>query len=348
MSTADKLSVPAEEKPATLGTADVRYLLNHWSRKSFFRVKRLGDRISMIEVNPQSSYTFRLQTQYEDRTVSPHSEPYAGGAVDDRGIPPDPGDIPMPRPSDFQERTERVAVPHTERVSNCPRCSGRGTNTCGHCHGFGRVDCPWCNGTGYRTRTETRMEQDAQGNPTSRVETIRENCTCFTGKVQCTGCSGTGTQTCANCRGAGRIKTSERLTVHFHCPILTDVLHGAGVPNHLLRKASGEVVVDERAAPTVGGSDMPPEIQQAANALLQRAQPVDASKSRILLQWLHVERVQIQEVLYQYSGSSKRLWIYGNEQHIYAPGVPRPWGRLAAILGGALLVVGAILYLLVF
>jgi hypothetical protein len=57
--------------------------------------------------------------------------------------------------------------------------------------------------------------------------------------------------------------------------------------------------------------------------------------------------VSIQEVRYRYHNSAlKSLWIYGQEQRIYAPGAPRPWGKLAAIILGCALVVGGIVALL--
>src|SRR5260370_31208763 len=97
----------ASEPKAPLSTADVRHLLNQWSGKGFFRVRRLGDRLAPLEVFPRSSFTVRLQTQYEERTVTPASQPYHGGPVGDHGVAPDPWEGPAPRPAPFQGRGEQ-------------------------------------------------------------------------------------------------------------------------------------------------------------------------------------------------------------------------------------------------
>jgi hypothetical protein len=50
-------------------------------------------------------------------------------------------------------------------------------------------------------------------------------------------------------------------------------------------------------------------------------------------------------VSYQYSNSgSKRLWIYGNENNVYAPNAPLAWKKLLMVTGAV--TVGALVIIL--
>jgi hypothetical protein len=151
--------------------------------------------------------------------------PYTGGAVDDRGRPPGPWDLTVNKTTDFEERMEEMPVPHTEQVRPCERCDSRGRMTCTQCQGFGKVPCPWCHGTGYRTRTEMRNVPDQFGNTVMKAVEVRDNCTCFQGKVGCSACGGQCTVVCGDCRGNGRVKIFEHLTVHFRVDSQVEVIH---------------------------------------------------------------------------------------------------------------------------
>jgi hypothetical protein len=326
-----------------LSSADARHLINKWSSQGFFRVRGFGGKIAVEEIVPCSSYTVRLRSQYEDRSVSGKTVPFTGGAVDDRGQPPGPWDLSVTKPTDFEERTEEMPVPHTEQVRPCERCDSRGRMTCTQCQGFGKVKCPWCNGTGYRTRTEMRNVKDPFGNMVMKPVEVRDNCTFFNGKVGCTACGGQCTVVCGDCQGNGRVKTFEQLTVHIRVDSQVEVIHATKIPDKLLQQVRGEVLVDERAAPAVKYPTVGPQVDDRTAKLLQKSQSVREGQTRLLFQHLHIEYVSIQEVRYHYRNSPlKSLWIYGSEQRIYALGAPRPWGKLAAIVLGCALVVGAI------
>ncbi len=332
-------------KPAPpLSSADARHLINQWSSQGFFRIRGLGGKIAVEDIVPCSSYTVRLRSQYEDRSVSGKTVPFTGGTIDDRGRPPGPWEMPVTEPTDFEERTEVMPVPHTERVRPCERCDSRGRMTCPQCQGFGKVKCSWCNGTGYRTRTEMRNVTDAAGNSVMKPVEVRDNCTCFNGKVGCTACGGQCTVVCGDCQGNGRVKSFEQLTVHFRVASQVEVIHATKIPDKLLQQVRGEVLVDERATPAVNCPTVNREVDDRTTKLLQHSRSVPEGQTRLLFQHLHIESVSIQEVRYRYRHYPlKSLWIYGLEQRIYAPGAPRPWGKLAVIALGCALVIGAII-----
>src|SRR5262249_28086274 len=177
---------PSVSKPPQLSTEKVRHILNRWSGDGFFRPRKFGDKVAVNEVVAHSSYAVRLWSEYEERSVSRASKPYPGGPVDDRGQPPEPWTIAVRQPTDFEDRTEQVPVPHTEAVQTCTTCGGLGLTTCIACQGWGTVNCPACNGKGFRERQVAKTETGPGGAPTTRWETVRENCTCHGGKVTCT------------------------------------------------------------------------------------------------------------------------------------------------------------------
>src|SRR5690349_17233007 len=115
---------PAASPPPQLSAESVRLAVNRWSQSGFFRIRSMGDRMAVHEVAARAAHTVRLWSQYEQRTVSRASRPYPGGHVDDRGTPPDPWDIEVHRPTDFENRTEQRPVPHTEQVETCRGCNG--------------------------------------------------------------------------------------------------------------------------------------------------------------------------------------------------------------------------------
>ncbi len=331
-----------DTKQTPLSSADARHLINQWSSRGFFRVRGLGGKIAVEEIVPCSSYAIRLRSQYEDRSVSNKLVPFTGGAVDDRGRPPSMWHLPVTEPTDFEERTEEMPVPHTEHVRPCERCGGGGRMTCTQCQGFGKVQCPLCHGIGYRTRTEMRNVQDQFGNTVQKPEEVRESCTCFNGKVGCTACGGQCTVVCGDCQGNGRVKVFEQLTVHFRVDSQIEVVHATKIPDKLLQQVGGEVLVDDKA-PAVKFPAVAPQVADHTAKLLHKSQSVHEGQTRLLFQHLHIESVGIQEVRYRYRQSPpKSLWIYGSEQRIHAPGSPWPWGKLAAIVLGCALAVGVL------
>jgi hypothetical protein len=324
-----------EMESGPLGLAEARRLLNQWSRGGFFRLRDLGSRITIEEITARSSYTVTLQSQYEDRTVEPGFAPYRGEALDDRGEPPHVWDIPVQPPARFEERAERITVPHTDRVESCKSCWGAGRVTCTPCNGLGKVNCPQCQGTGTRHQTETRTQPNAQGVMETISVQVQVPCNCFGGRVNCGQCNGAGRVTCLPCAGAGQVRTFQVAIVHFHCPITSEVIHGSKMPDHLASQAIGEVVIDAQAALALPLPSVTPEVEARMSRLLQQSQTVASDKTRLLFQRLHIEKANMQEIVYRFrSSDTKLLWIYGKDMKVYAPGAPWAWIKLLLILAG--------------
>ncbi|HEY3392359.1 MAG TPA: hypothetical protein VGK58_06615 [Lacipirellulaceae bacterium] len=339
--------VEHSQDPPPLPEAEAREAINRWSQ-GFFRVRYLGDKIFIDRIVPAYSYTVRLRSQYEERGVAPVSVPYHGQPLDDRGTPPDPWDIPLPPPNDFEERTETLAVPYTDRVSLCPKCAGVGHIACSRCNASGQVTCPHCGGRGFQDSMQPRPAQDAAGKPTTQMVSVRSDCPhCFHGQVTCSSCSGNGRVTCASCEGTGNVRTFDQLTVRFRDATHVELLDPTDLPDDLLRKLKGDTIFTKRAARIDASPGMPAHVESASRTLLEKSHTYDERDTHLLFQELAVERIAVHEVAYKYAGVERRLWIYADGQ-VHAPDAPWRRDRLWAIIGGiaAAVVLGILVILL--
>ena len=318
----------------------VRRVINRWSRegffRGFFRICDLGDQIAVNHVISHIFYTVRLKTQYETRTVSTGQVPYGGGSIDNTGVRPDPMTMPVDRPTDFKKRRVRQTVPHTDRLASCSRCSGVGTVPCPVCQGSGRGNCFSCNGVGWREQLHTTG---------TGTYTVREKCGFCTGGIVVCGCCNGGQQKCGNCDGLRLVRTYQELAVQFHF-VSEDV--PLGTPTGLGRltvQTEGQVIFQQRFESGKGFSGAPAAVEGRLRKLVYQANTAGGAGALVLFQQVQVEKVPADEVVYEYRGSpERRLWIYGDRQHVYAPGVPRPWGKIALTSAAAVLLTAAALF----
>lgn len=324
--------------------------LNRWAARGYFRLSNMGDKIFIREVVAGWAYSARLQTHYEQRSVSRAQEPYLGGPVDDHGRPPDPWDIPVRRPGEFRERTESLPVPHTERVGGCTACGGNGRVTCPVCSGTGVTPCPMCGGSGMRQHQITETGRGEQGQPVPVVRVVTNPCGCGDGQVRCIKCAGQRQLDCSDCRGSGQVKSFDRLVVKFLSSHRSNLFDVTPVPDDWFGRLSGETLVDVRKERV---DDFPPvneEVDGRARDLLKRSHEIDEGQTRILLQHLQIDRIPLHEVRYSYAGVDRRLWLCGKEMEVYAPDAPWNRSRLygtiltVALIGAVLL--GGLLWLL--
>jgi hypothetical protein len=326
-------AIEVRDAPTALPEDQAREAINRWSQ-GFFRVRYLGDKIFIDKIVPAYSYTVQLRTQYEERSVAAVSVPYHGQPIDDRGLPPDPWDVQVRRPNDFEERTETLAIPHTDRVSLCPKCAGVRSIDCGRCHAAGQVTCTHCGGRGFQDAIQPRPAQDAAGKPTTQMVSVRNDCPhCFHGQVTCPACSGNGRVTCPSCEGTGHVRTFDQLTVRFHNAIQKEVLDATDLPDELLREKKGDSIFAKRAERIDSTPGLPQQVESSSRTFLQKSQTFDERDTCLLFQDLAVERISIHEVTYTYAGVERRLWVYGDGQ-VHAPDAPWRRDRMWSIIGG--------------
>jgi hypothetical protein len=341
----------SSELPAPLPQEQVCELLNRWAAGGYYRLRNMGDKIFIREIVGGWAYTVRLQTHYEQRSVTHAQEPYLGGPVDDAGRPPDPWNIPVRNPGEFRERTESLPVPHTERVGGCTTCGGTGRVTCPICAGTGVTPCPLCGGSGVRQLQVTETGRGPQGEAVPVVRAVTHACTCGNGQIRCLRCSGERQLVCSDCRGSGKVKTFDRLVVKFLSSRKSDLFDVTPVPDGWFGRLSGESLVDVRQERVDDFAPVNAEVDSRARALLKRSHEIEG-RTRILLQHLQIDRIPLYEVRYSYAGVDRHLWLCGNEQEVYAPRAPWNRSRLfgtivtAGLIG--MVLIGGLVFLLFF
>lgn len=338
---ATSFAPPVPERPLVADTEnDAREIVNRWAAKGFFRLRNMGDKIFVEQLSKGAAYTIRLQTHYEHRTVEQAETPYAGGPVDDRRRPPDPWQMPVHRPNEFEQRVERMTVPGTERVQMCGTCAGQGRVVCPQCNGQGQSTCSRCGGSGMVE--QHIMEpggRDAQGQVVMTPRVVRHRCSCANGLVRCTACMGNGMQTCRRCNGSGKTKGFEQLIVRFQAATQGEILDVTPVPDKWLGSLAGDPVIDLKEPRIDAAQAVTPEVDAKVNDLLAQSHAINTGEARILLQALRVERIPLVEVDYKYAGVERKLWICGRQQEVYAPKAPWRRQRVAlCVLAGALVV----------
>jgi len=320
--------------PQTLTEDQACEIINRWAGGGFFRLRNMGDKIFVSDFKPGSAYTIRLQTHYEERSIARVATPYTGGPVDNFGQPPPVWTIPVTRPREFEDRDERIPVPHTDRVKRCPKCAGEGRIVCNTCGGSGQKACPQCGGSGIRHEQVTDMQRDANGNMVQVARTVDVRCACGDGRVRCNTCSGLGMVTCGDCAGHGRIKTFDQLLVQFKTTTADELLDITPVPDRWFRKLTGQAVVDLKSSQVERFDPVTAEVDQKASEMLAQSHDVHSDRSRVILQSLRIDRIPLNQMVYKYAGTERSLWICGQEQEIYAP--QAPWNRtLFTVLIGA-------------
>ena len=100
-----------------------------------------------------------------------------------------------------------------------------------------------------------------------------------------------------------------------------EALGSANVLGSRTLDAKGQILLDQRITSREGLRGVPSEVDARLSELLQQAQAAAGSAKRVLFQHLQVEEVPVCEVVYEYRRPpERRLWIYGQQRCVYAPG----------------------------
>ena len=143
------------------------------------------------------------------------------------GIAPQPWDVRVECPKLFEEKTYSVPVPHTEMISQCRKCFGRGRVQCRKCLGRGREECSWCHGSGRETRNG---------------EHVHCNHCNGSGSTRCFICNGDGMTSCGKCDSTGTVVLYVLLTVKFENCINYEIINADEIPDETIRDASSSIM----------------------------------------------------------------------------------------------------------
>lgn len=297
------------------------------------------------------SFHVVLRSFTETRGTAWTHVPYRGGPVDgpENGKPPAPWDIPVRVPGMFINRDHHEAVPHTESVKTCHECGGVGNVVCNNCGGDGRVRCSGCGGDGRVEKTRTETRTNSQGESETYTEHYTESCwTCSgSGQVTCSTCTGSGRVTCPTCDGATRLKHYLRLHVGWKTHVRDHVIEKTDLPDEMIAGAVGVVIhaeEEERLEPIGGGAAasgggpyrggggrVNAEVNETANRLLQAHRFPGGTK--LHRQALVVRAVPVYEACYRWGKETRRFWVFGSDEQVYAPKYPLSIVRLGLAIG---------------
>jgi hypothetical protein len=316
----------------------------------------LAQKLPIESFERSGSFHVVFRSFTETRSVGPANEPYWNGLVDgpENGRPPAAWDIPVHIPGQFINQDHHEPVPHTDAVKTCHGCDGAGKVTCGDCGGDGRVRCAECGGDGRVNRTRTLTRTNAQGQTESYTESYTETCgRCGgDGKVTCPLCDRSGRVTCPTCRGAARLKHFQQLWVAWNTQVTDEVIERTDLPDDLIGGAVGIVIhaeEEDHLEPAAGGAGGPyrgggrvnADVNEVSNKLIQSHRFKGGTK--LHRQSLTVRAVPVYEARYPWGKETRRFWIYGTDQQVYAPEFPLSISRLGMAIGIPVAVVGGVI-----
>jgi hypothetical protein len=298
----------------------------------------------------------------ERREIGPAFVPYHGGPIDgpERGQAPGAWDMPVHIPGTFINQDHFEPVPHTDVVKTCHGCNGAGRVTCSNCGGDGRVRCSSCGGDGRVSRTRTLTRTNSQGQTETYTESYTESCgNCGgDGQVTCATCDGSGRVICPTCDGATRVKHYRRLHVEWKTTVADHVIEKTDLPDEMVSGAIGIVVHAEEedqleasaAGPAAagagdrgpyrgaGGGRVNAEVSAVASRLIQSHRFPGGTK--LHRQSLHVRAVPVYEARYKWGKATRRFWVVGNDEQVYAPNFPRSIVRIGLAVAIPTVIVG--------
>ncbi|KAK8804075.1 protein SSUH2-like protein [Blastocystis sp. subtype 4] len=286
---------------------DMRESLKKLVSTKLFWGKTAVNKMAIEDMETWTCYYCTWETYMEKREYKWKSRPFRGGLIDscNNGQPPQPWDVPVQPPPLFEEKTIKVAVPHTEYVQSCSGCTGHGRTQCKKCSGRGRQTCAMCNGRGYDFGEERVRCYHCNGE----------------GSLRCKKCDGDGMIRCSTCEGTGNVIMYISLTVSFNNHLDFIVLNEKEIPEEMIREAEGTTICKQigyRVLPPQGFFD--PSILSACNTLYTRAEELRSSSTDALLQ----QRVTVYEIpcakaIGNWKGKRGGFFVYGNNRTCFCP-----------------------------
>lgn len=345
-------------------------LLDAWAAQSILRRRFLGRLARLHKITSHNVYFFRLRVLYERRSPAEDDEEPDRKAAE---IPISPEMdrwlIPLPPPKDFtNEAGERVTIPGSARIADCPTCQGKGATPCPRCKGQRRITVMRPAATpaapGAALGLPSGGGQAASGGagsgrppapggaadpgaakapggpaapgaataqPPPRMEAV---------VVACPECEGRGGFVCKRCAGVRRLI----LRKAFRWQRTADVLNAQDdLPDvdedWLYRACKAEVIYTERQA---GGARPEWLLIPNLSGLIQRAQERVDNDTRIILTEVSVSFIPVTDVVFDLGKPGDaglyKLSIYGFENLIPADWRFFNWERVLSL--------GAILFLI--
>jgi len=188
-------------------------IINHFNEIPHHPYRDFDAELVIEKITYLPAYLAQMSAQYEERSLSFHSEPYTRQMSP--GTYPDFSNlysINLARPNNFTDTTNSYTYPGP--LSTCSSCEGRGQTTCMACGGKGENTCSNCGGVGKRTCSSCGGSGKKACNECNFWGMVRKTCYSCNGtgkqysyEVSCSSCFGTGKSwgaSCYYCGGTGR------------------------------------------------------------------------------------------------------------------------------------------------
>ncbi|EDQ92657.1 uncharacterized protein MONBRDRAFT_31030 [Monosiga brevicollis MX1] len=251
---------------------------------------------------------YTLETFTETRHVSWKVEPYYGQALSSMsgGSPPQPWDMHVAPPMDFQNTKTAIEIPYSGTLKPCYYCNSFGQVRCYQCQGRGKLRCSQCRGQGFS------MKKDKTGTH------FRETCTrCFgSGRRRCTVCFGHGQIGCAVCAARGELKLSLLLSITWSNHRGEHVVEPMNGPKGDIAACQGSLLFTDSANLLAPIGNFPEDqVNTGSHGLVSRHSK-QWPQERILRQRHSLELIPVHEVNYTYRDEMKRFWVYGLDHRL--------------------------------
>ncbi|KAK8813168.1 hypothetical protein WA158_002760 [Blastocystis sp. Blastoise] len=247
------------------------------------------------------------ETFNETRSTAWTSEPYRGQNIDtpNMGMAPLPWSIAINGPDYFINQTQQVHVPHTDSVSSCLNCNGRGRIVCDNCNGRGSTFCNTCNGSGH--------------NGDNRCSFCNGN-----GRRRCSYCSGSGRLRCHKCDGHGRVVNFVQLTVVFKNNVFERVIDISGMPSEELKKGQGELLCQQKDYLLNPPTNHPDQrINGACIELFNQSKNfIQSSQGRLLQQRVTVSYIPVTKAIATRKDKDFTFYVYGLDNKAFTNEYP--------------------------
>jgi len=216
--------------PVTLDSAlenKIRLAVNAYAQDTPNNpLTNLGDGIAINKVSLRPMFRISVGTRYEHRYRQSFTTPFTGYSKNKVADVKDLWQLSLASaPSSLDNITYTFVVDGSERVYECPTCSGRGKVICSKCGGKGKYHCSTCGGTGTKTCGSCGGKGNKQCTgcsggmiaktvqepyyPNGKLEyrqirkMVAHDYCHGTGLLTCTKCGGRGKLTCSSCHGTG-------------------------------------------------------------------------------------------------------------------------------------------------
>lgn len=275
-------------------------------------------------------HQYVLQTFTEQREIIWQMEPMEGRLMiePDTSPPPQPWDIHVPPLEQFKDHQRSIVVPRTTTIRVCDECIGNGRVRCRGCNGFGGEICINCNGAGRRDS----LGDDSIGNRENRC-----NKCAGSGRLRCTSCRGSGQVRCPTCQGCGKLKYYLQMLVKWRTHKDEAINSRVPIPEDLLTKVTGTVVLDERGSRVYPLTNFPePILNQKSQEMIQRQQ--NCGMYEKILEQRHFLRIIPIGTAAARRGDKPdhhqlyHFHVYGLERKVYFPDYPGRLCRCCTIL----------------